>query len=197
MKLFFYLQKLNYIYNLINFVSRGIMMKIYYNIIILLFFINSCSTKVNTIKDDFYGITYYQTDYISVKNWDTTINLRLVSKEKNNIVLEAQYISSSAFTITEENKIVLKFSDDSFIYLNYTDNVKKLNKEEVYKTIKGWFFDTDYIDTYLVNASSEIYNLGILTDIRLENSEAFKNIKFPEDKAHKLLELFNEIKSIN
>ena len=171
-------------------------MKIYYIIIVLVFVINSCSSKVNIIKDDFYGITYYQTDYISVKNWDTTINLRLVSKEKNNILLEAQYISSSAFTIIDENKIVLKFNDDSFIYLNYIDDVKKLNKEEVYKTIKGWFFDTEYVDTYVVNARAKVTNIGMLTDIRLENSETFQNIKFPEDKAYKLLNLFNEIKSV-
>lgn len=160
------------------------------------FFILSCASKVNIIKDDFYVITHYQTDYVSIQNWDTTLNLRFISKS-DDIVLEIQYLSSTAFSVSENNKIILKFKDNEILELSYIDNVAKLNKEEVFKTIKGWFFDTLYIDTYMINASAKINNFYILTDIRIENSTKFNNLKFPENKAKELKRLFDEIKHIN
>ena len=167
-----------------------------YLLYIFMFFLISCANKVYVVKDDFYGNTYYQTGYITIQDWDTTVNLRLVGKG-NNIIIEAQYISSSAFTVTANNKIVLKFDDNSLLSLDYIDNVKKLNKEEMYKTIKGLFTEDYYFDTYSVNAKQKVNSIGILTDIRLENSETFKNMKFPKNKAIELYNLFNEIKSYN
>ncbi|WP_300370457.1 hypothetical protein [Brachyspira sp.] len=35
---------------------------------IVLFFLLSCASKVNIIKDDFYGTAHYQTDYVSIQN---------------------------------------------------------------------------------------------------------------------------------
>ena len=43
----------------------------------------------------------------------------------------------------------------------------------------------------------KVNNIGILTNIRLENSETFKNMKFPKNKATELYNLFNEMKSYN
>ena len=39
---------------------------------------------------------------------------------------------------------------------------------------------------------TKVNNIGILSYIKLENSETFKNIKFPENKTTKSYNLFNE-----
>ena len=84
----------------------------------------SCAVKVKTVNDSFYGTQHYETDYMTITGWDTTIKLRF-SKLVNtdNVILDALYVSSTAFTISKGNKIILKFSDNSFINLNYTSEM--------------------------------------------------------------------------
>lgn len=156
----------------------------------------SCAVKVKTITDSFYGNQYYQTDYMAITGWDTTIKLRFnKTANNNNIILEALYVSSAAFTISKGNKIILKFSDNSLINLNYTSEMSKIDKGETLSTYKWLIYDTDYFDTYTINASAIVDNIGILTAIRIENSGGFKNLDVTPSFAKKFQKAYEDIKN--
>lgn len=156
----------------------------------------SCAVKVKTITDSFYGTQHYQTDYMTITGWDTTIKLRFSKIEHNdNIILEALYVSSAAFTISKGNKIILKFSDNSLINLNYTSEMSKIDKGETLSTYKWLIYDTDYFDTYTINASAIVDNIGILTAIRIENSGGFKNLDVTPSFAKKFQKAYEDIKN--
>lgn len=156
----------------------------------------SCAVKVKTVEDTFYGTQYYQTDYMTITGWDTTIKLRF-SKflNANDIIIEALYVSSAAFTISKENKIILKFSDNTLLNLNYTSDTAKIDKGETLSTYKWLVYDTDYFDTYTINANARIYSdIGTLMGIRIENSGGFRNLEVKSDFAKKFKKAFEDIK---
>ena len=156
----------------------------------------SCAVKVKTVNDSFYGTQHYQTDYMTIMGWDTTIKLRFNKMvNTDNIILDALYVSSAAFTVSKENKIILKFSDDNLINLNYTSEMSKIDKGETSSTYKWLLYDTDDFDTYTINANARVNNIGILTAIRIENSGGFKNIEVKSDFAKKFKNAFEEIKN--
>lgn len=172
---------------------------ILFSLIILSITLSSCAAKVHLIEDSFYGTKFYQTDYISINYWSSTLKFRLKNiSGTNSIVLEAQYISDDAFNIAENSKIVLKFNDNSYINLYYTSLMPKTDVEVIYGT-SIYFMDTSYVDrTYSIQAENEIKKLPLLTDIRVETAEGFKNFKVKEKYANELIRLYNEIKeSIN
>ena len=156
----------------------------------------SCAVKVKTVNDSFYGTQHYETDYMTITGWDTTIKLRF-SKLVNtdNVILDALYVSSAAFTISKGNKIILKFSDNSFINLNYTSEISKIDKGEMLSTYKWLLYDADSFDTYTINANARVDNIGNLVAIRIENSAGFKNIEVKSDFSKKFKNAFEEIKN--
>ena len=114
----------------------------------------------------------------------------------DNIVLEAQYITDSSFNITEKSKIVLKFSDDTFLDLYYTSLIPKTDTEVIYGT-SIYFMDTAYVDrTYSIQAENKITNMKTITDIRVETAEGFRNFKVKESAANDIIRLYNEMKEL-
>ncbi|PPS22369.1 hypothetical protein DJ52_05335, partial [Brachyspira murdochii] len=93
---------------------------------ILILILSSCAAKVHLVEDSFYGSKFYQTDYVSITFWSATIKFRLRNiSGTDNIILEAQYITDGSFNITEKSKVVLKFSDSTFLDLYYTSLMPK------------------------------------------------------------------------
>ncbi|WP_297206284.1 hypothetical protein [uncultured Brachyspira sp.] len=163
---------------------------------ILIISLSSCAAKVHLIEDSFYGEKFYQTDYISINYWSATLKFRLKNiSSTNKIILEAQYISDEAFNIAENSKIVLKFDDSTFVNLYYTSLMPKTDVEVIYGT-SIYFMDTSYVDrSYSIQAENEIKKLPLLTDIRVETAEGFKNFTVKEKYANELIRLYNEILS--
>ncbi|OEJ14888.1 hypothetical protein BFL38_08625 [Brachyspira hampsonii] len=174
-----------------------ILKKIYILFLLIIFSISlsSCAAKVHLINDSFYGQKIYQTDYISMSYWSETIKFRLKSaNDPNNIILEVQYIADSSFNISENSKIVLKFEDDTYLILQYTSLMPKTESEIIYGT-SIYFMDTAYVDrSYSINAENTIREMKVLTDIRVETAEGFKNLKVKKDAANDLIRLYNEMK---
>ena len=192
----FYLQKINSLYNIEKILLEKILKKIIL-IFIFILTLSSCAAKVNLIEDSFYGKKFYQTDYVSITFWSATLRFRLRNiSGTDNIVLEAQYITDSSFNITEKSKIVLKFSDDTFLDLYYTSLIPKTDTEVIYGT-SIYFMDTAYVDrTYSIQAENKITNMKTITDIRVETAEGFKNFKVKESAANDIIRLYNEIKEL-
>ncbi|AEM21334.1 hypothetical protein Bint_0705 [Brachyspira intermedia PWS/A] len=165
-----------------------------FSLIILTISLSSCAAKVHLINDTFYGQKVYQTDYISMSYWSETIKFRLKSaNDPNNIILEAQYIADSSFNISDANKIVLKFSDNTYLILHYTSFMPKTESEIIYGT-SIYFMDTAYVDrSYSINAENTIKEMKVLTDIRVETADGFKNLKVKKDAANDLIRLYNEM----
>ena len=192
----FYLQKINRLYNIEKILLEKILKKI---ILIFIFILTllSCAAKVNLIEDSFYGQKFYQTDYISMSYWSATVKFRLRNiSGTDDIILEAQYIADGSFNISEKNKIVLKFADNTFLNLYYTSFVPKTDVEVIYGT-SIYFMDTAYVDrSYSIQAENQIKNLPVITDIRVETAEGFKNFKVKESQAENLIKLYNEMKTL-
>ena len=170
---------------------------ILFALIILSITLSSCAAKVHLINDTFYGQKYYQTDYISLSYWSETIKFRLKSTNNpNNIILEAQYVADSSFNISENNKIVLKFEDDTYLILHYTSIMPKTENEIIYGT-SIYFMDTAYVDrSYSINAENTIKEMKVLKEVRIETTEGFKNLKIKKDAANDLMRLYNEMQDL-
>lgn len=168
-----------------------------FSLIILTISLSSCAAKVHLINDTFYGQKVYQTDYISMSYWSETIKFRLKSaNDPNNIILEAQYIADSSFNIAETSKIVLKFEDNTYLILHYTSLMPKTENEIIYGT-SIYFMDTAYVDrSYSINAENSIKEMKVLTDIRVETADGFKNFKVKKDAANDLIRLYNEMQDL-
>ena len=168
--------------------------KLFFALLVLLLI--SCAVNVKTVNDTFYGTQHYETDYMTITGWDTTIKLRFNKMvNTDNIILDALYVSSAAFTVSKGNQIILKFSDNSLINLNYTSEMSKIDKGEILSTYKWLLYDKDAFDTYTINANARVDNIGTLTAIRIENSGGFKNIEVKSDFAKKFKTAFEEIKN--
>ena len=170
---------------------------ILFALIILSITLSSCAAKVHLINDTFYGQKMYQTDYISVSSWSATVKFRLKSVAgSNNVILEAQYVADSSFNISENNKIVLKFEDDTYLILHYTSIMPKTENEIIYGT-SIYFMDTAYVDrSYSINAENTIKEMKVLKEVRIETTEGFKNLKIKKDAANDLMRLYNEMQDL-
>ena len=159
--------------------------------------LSSCAAKVHLINDSFYGHQFYQTDYISINYWSSTIKLRLKNiAGTDKIILEAQYITGEAFNIKESSKIVLKFEDNTYISLNYTSLMPKAETEIIYGT-SIYFMDTSYVDrSYSINAENIIRDMKTITDIRVETAEGFKNFTVKKSISDNILKLYDEMKTL-
>lgn len=146
----------------------------------------SCAVKVRTVTDSFYGTQYYQTDYIGISGWSYAINFRFIADKE--ITLHVLYKSSYSFTVSENDKIVLRFDDDTFINLDYINDMPTVN---IYTSSSG---DIDSI--YTINAAARINNdIGTLTAIRIENSRGYKNLDVKPSFAKKFQKAYNDIKN--
>ncbi|KLI29258.1 hypothetical protein SZ49_10385 [Brachyspira hyodysenteriae] len=165
--------------------------------IVLIISLSSCAAKVHLIEDSFYGEKFYQTDYVSMNFWSATVKFRLKSVSgTDKIILEAQYITDESFSINPNSKIVLKFEDGTYAALNYTSLFPKMETEIIYGT-SIYFMDTSYVDrSYSINAENIIKNMKVLTDIRVETADGFKNLKVKKDAANDLMRLYNEMQDL-
>ncbi|MDA0064065.1 hypothetical protein OFS07_12800 [Brachyspira hyodysenteriae] len=60
-----------------------------------------------------------------------------------------------------------------------------------------YFMDTSYVDrSYSINAENIIKNMKVLTDIRVETADGFKNLKVKKDAANDLMRLYNEMQDL-
>ena len=151
----------------------------------------SCAVKIKTIEDDFYGEknTYYQTSYMDIDN----ISLRFTAyKNLQIIIVEALYTSSSAFTVSKNDNIVLRFNDNTFINLNYSGNTPSVYSYYYYNSYLQMSFPAN---NYTISANAKINNIGILTAIRIENSGGFKNLEVTPSFAKKFLKAYEDIKN--
>lgn len=155
----------------------------------------SCAVKVKMVEDDFYGRKsyHYQTSYMSIG--DTEFRFT-ATKNPAVIVLEAKYTKYEAFTVSKKDKIVLRFNDDTFINLNYINDMPT-----VYSYYSSYSFTSSWgvsvpINSYTINAAARINNdIGTLTAIRIENSGGFKNLDISQSFAKKFQKAYNDIKN--
>lgn len=151
----------------------------------------SCAVNIKTIEDDFYGekIHYYQTSYMSIDN----IQLRFTaSKNSGIIIVEALYTSSSAFTVSKNDNIVLRFNNNTFINLNYGSDTPSVDSYYYYNSYLQMSFPAN---NYTISANAKINNIETLTAIRIENSGGFKNLDVTPSFAKKFQKAYEDIKN--
>ncbi|WP_295161634.1 hypothetical protein [uncultured Brachyspira sp.] len=172
-------------------------MKKILKLFIIIISLSSCAAKVHLIEDSFYGEKFYQTDYISINDWSSSVRLRLKNiSGSDNIIIEAQYVRDSSFNVSKDNKIILKFDGEKYAELNYKSLAPKTDTEVIYGA-SIYFMDTAYIDrSYSIQAENKIDNLSILKAVRVETTEGFKNYTVPEETANNLLKLYTEMKTL-
>lgn len=150
----------------------------------------SCAVKVRTVTDEFYGTQYYQTDYMGISGWSYAINFSFIADKE--ITLSCSYKDANSYTISENNKIILKFSDDSFINLSYINDMPAVDRS-FYTSSYGSVYSSS---SYTINAAARINNdIGTLTAIRIENSGGFKNLDISQSFAKKFQKAYNDIKN--
>ena len=151
----------------------------------------SCAVKVKTVNDSFYGTQHYQTDYMTIIGWLYDIKFRFIAAKNPNVILvEVQYISSDAFTVSQSDNIVLKFSDDTLINLNYINDMPAVDRS--FYTSYGNIYGSS---SYTINAAARINSdIGTLTAIRIENSGGFKNLDVKQSFASKFKKAYEDIK---
>ena len=153
----------------------------------------SCAVNVKTVKDSFYGTEHYETSYMTITGWLYDIKFKFVaSKNPNVILVEVQYITYyDSFTVSKNDQIVLKFSDDSLINLTYINDMPAVDRS--FYTSSGNVYS---YSSYTINAAARINNdIGTLTAIRIENSGGFKNLDVSKSFAHTFQKAYNDIKN--
>ena len=165
----------------------------------------SCAVKVKTVYDKFYGTEYYETDNMTMIGWDWFLNLRFVAgKNPNVILIMASYSSENAFNISKNDNIVLRFGDDIFLNLGYTENAPTAYTGDTYYSGNSYnygnytsHYGTSYqYSLYTINSSTRVYNdIGTLTAIRIENSRGYKNLDVKPSFAKKFQKAYNDIKN--
>ena len=152
----------------------------------------SCAVKVKTVNDSFYGTEHYETSYMTITGWLYDVKVRFVAGKNPNVILvEVQYIASDSFTVSKNDEIVLKFSDDSLINLTYINNMPAVDRS--FYTSSGNVYS---YSSYTINAASRINNdIGTLTAIRIENSGGFKNLDVSKSFAKTFQKAYNDIKN--
>ena len=151
----------------------------------------SCAVNVRTITDDFYGTQYYQTDYMGISGWGYAINFSFIADKE--ITLHASYKDSISYTISENDKIILKFSDDSLINLTYIDDMPAVDRNVYTSSYSG---KTYSLSSHTINAEARVNkDIGILTAIRIENSRGYRNLDVKQSFAKTFQKAYNDIKN--
>ncbi|TKZ36165.1 hypothetical protein EZH24_01435 [Brachyspira catarrhinii] len=155
----------------------------------------SCAVNVKMVEDDFYGEKsyHYQTSYMSVGD----IEFRFTAtKNPAVITLEAQYVKYEAFTVSKGDKIVLRFNDDTFVNLNYINDMPSVSSYYSSYSFNSYWGVSVPINSYTINAAARINNdIGTLTAIRIENSGGFKNLDVSKSFANTFQKAYNDIKN--
>ena len=153
----------------------------------------SCAVKVKTVNDSFYGTQHYETSYMTIIGWSYDVKVRFIaSKNPNVILVEVQYIANDSFTISKNDGIILKFSDDSLLNLIYINDMPAVDRS-FYTSYYGSVYSSS---SYTINAAARINNdIGTLTAIRIENSGGFKNLDISQSFAKKFQKAYNDIKN--
>ena len=162
-------------------------------LVLLVLLLISCAVKVRTVTDSFYGTQHYETSYMTIIGWLYDVKVRFVAGKNPNVILvEVQYIASDGFTVSKNDEIVLKFSDNSLINLAYINDMPAVDRS-FYTSYDGSVYSSS---SYTINAAARINNdIGTLTAIRIENSGGFKNIDVKLSFAKKFKNAFEEIKN--
>ena len=153
----------------------------------------SCAVNVKTVNDTFYGTQHYETDYMTITGWLYEVKFRFIaSKNPNVILVEVQYITYyDSFTVSKNDEIVLKFSDNSLVNLTYINEMPAVDRS--FYTSSGNIYSSS---SYTINAAARINNdIGTLTAIRIENSGGFRNLDVSKSFAKKFQKAYNDIKN--
>lgn len=153
----------------------------------------SCAVKVKTVNDTFYGTQHYETDYMTITGWLYEVKFRFIaSKNPNVILVEVQYITYyDSFTVSKNDEIVLKFSDNSLVNLTYINEMPAVDRS--FYTSSGNVYSSS---SYTINAAARINNdIGTLTAIRIENSGGFRNLDVSKSFAKTFQKAYNDIKN--
>ena len=156
-------------------------------------FLISCAVNVKTVNDTFYGTQHYETDYMTITGWLYEVKFRFIaSKNPNVILVEVQYITYyDSFTVSKNDEIVLKFSDNSLVNLTYINEMPAVDRS--FYTSSGNVYSSS---SYTINAAARINNdIGTLTAIRIENSGGFRNLDVSKSFAKKFQKAYNDIKN--
>ena len=165
--------------------------KLFFALTVLLLI--SCAVNVKTVNDTFYGTQHYETDYMTITGWLYEVKFRFIaSKNPNVILVEVQYITYyDSFTVSKNDEIVLKFSDNSLVNLTYINEMPAVDRS--FYTSSGNIYSSS---SYTINAAARINNdIGTLTAIRIENSEGFRNLDIKPSFAKKFQKAYNDIKN--
>ena len=165
--------------------------KLFFALTVLLLI--SCAVNVKTVNDTFYGTQHYETDYMTITGWLYEVKFRFIaSKNPNVILVEVQYITYyDSFTVSKNDEIVLKFSDNSLVNLTYINDMPAVDRN--FYTSSGNIYSSS---SYTINAAARINNdIGTLTAIRIENSEGFRNFDIKPSFAKKFQKAYNDIKN--
>ena len=153
----------------------------------------SCAVNVKTVNDTFYGTQHYETDYMTITGWLYEVKFRFIaSKNPNVILVEVQYITYyDSFTVSKNDEIVLKFSDNSLVNLTYINEMPAVDRS--FYTSSGNIYSSS---SYTINAAARINNdIGTLTAIRIENSGGFRNLDVSKSFANTFQKAYNDIKN--
>ena len=151
----------------------------------------SCTVKVKTVNDSFYGTQHYETDYMTISGWSYSINFNFIADKY--ITLHVSYEDANSYTVSENDKIVLKFSDDSLINLIYINDMPAVDRKVYTSSYSG---KTYSLSSYTINAEARVNNdIGILTAIRIENSKGYRNLDVKASFAKKFQKAYNDIKN--
>ena len=153
----------------------------------------SCAVNVKTVNDTFYGTQHYETDYMTITGWLYEVKFRFIaSKNPNVILVEVQYITYyDSFTVSKNDEIVLKFSDNSLVNLTYINDMPAVDRN--FYTSSGNIYSSS---SYTINAAARINNdIGTLTAIRIENSGGFRNLDVSKSFANTFQKAYNDIKN--
>ncbi len=153
----------------------------------------SCAVNVKTVNDTFYGTQHYETDYMTITGWLYEVKFRFIaSKNPNVILVEVQYITYyDSFTVSKNDEIVLKFSDNSLVNLTYINEMPAVDRS--FYTSSGNVYSSS---SYTINAAARINNdIGTLTAIRIENSGGFRNLDVSKSFANTFQKAYNDIKN--
>ena len=155
--------------------------------------LTSCAVNVKTVNDSFYGTQHYETDYMTITGWLYEVKFKFVaSKNPKVILVEVQYITYyDSFTVSKNDEIVLKFSDNSLVNLTYINDMPAVDRN--FYTSSGNIYSSS---SYTINAATRINNdIGTLTAIRIENSGGFRNLDVSKSFANTFQKAYNDIKN--
>lgn len=155
-----------------------------------------CFAKIETIKDEFYGTEYYQTEVITINyskmgiDWASQIRFRTANGDKTKIILDIAVV----FVI--HNVFVLKTA--TLRCLN-GKMINLINEEYGIVSDSGRNFTfaaskaQAVRESYMLN-EDEINNIQSGADmLRITTKNGFNNIKINQKESKKIVDAINEL----